>query len=297
MAVKLKKTKIYDIPTIPPEDCRPGRCNLCGADRTRQLTIHNGFPLVECRECGFVYVNPRPHAKALERFYTDYFVEGAETVPLWEKEFNDLYTEIRGVIDIRCPQKGRILDVGCSFGFFLKVMSQSGWEVHGIDSSAYAVEYARNVLHLPHIEQGPFEDSEYPEGHFDVINMSYVLEHVIDPTDFLQKLHRILKEGGLLVNRVPYSRPLIPFFKLLGRPTFEAPMHLSDFSPRTMKKFLEKTGFRENEVFISKPRRTSDLFNRIATSSLTALGRGLFKLTRGRYVFPLTGAFVTLSRK
>ncbi|MFC2156964.1 hypothetical protein ACFLT9_03930, partial [Acidobacteriota bacterium] len=59
----------------------------------------------------------------------------------------------------------------------------------------------------------------------------------------------------------------------------------------------QETGFKENEVFISKPRRTSDLFNRIATSSLTALGRGLFKLTRGRYVFPLTGAFVTLSRK
>ena len=38
---------------------------------------------------------------------------------------------------------GRILDVGCSFGFFLDAARKRGWDTVGLDIGEYAARFAR----------------------------------------------------------------------------------------------------------------------------------------------------------
>lgn len=72
---------------------------------------------------------------------------------------------------------------------------------------------------------------------------------------------------------------------------------LRDFSPKTMMMFLEKTNFNDIEIFITRPRRLPDCGSRMALSSLTFIGKALYKLTKGKFIFPWVGAFMSLARK
>ena len=297
MTAPLKVVKRYKNIPVDMDKCVNLPCDLCQSEEVKPITVSNGFHLVQCKKCGFVYINPRPSKELLRDFYTEYFLQETEHVDAWKKEFGGLYREVRKKINKACQSKGKILDIGCSFGFFLDLMKEDGWEVFGLDYSKFAVDYATNVLKLPNIRLGGIEDGHFPDDYFDAVTMFYVLEHVTDPSDTLRLIHKILKKQGLFMNRVPYTKPLIPVYKLLGEPTFEAPMHLSDFSPKTMMMFLQKTDFADIQIFVTRPRRMPDLSSRLAVSSLTFIGRALYTLTNGKCIFPWVGAFMSLARK
>lgn len=297
MGTKKENNKRYINLTLSLDQCRHLPCDLCGADMMKHITEANGFDLVRCRNCGFVYVDPRPTEEALRDFYKEYFLEGEENIEAWRHEFLPLYREVRDRINKAYGKRGKILDIGCSFGFFLDVMRRDGWDVYGLDYSRVAVDYAVRKMGLSGVYRGGIEDGFFPDETFDVVTSFYVLEHVLEPTDMLHRINRILKGGGLTVNRVPYTRPLIPFFKLLGMPSFEAPMHLNDFSPRTMPLFLQKAGFTDVRVTATRARRAEGLKMRSVMSLTAAAGRVLSYLSRGRLFFPWTGAFLSLARK
>lgn len=51
-------------------------------------------------------------------------------------------------IEKRIRERGKFLDVGCSFGFFMDVARQRGWTIADIDVSKYAADYATQRLGL-----------------------------------------------------------------------------------------------------------------------------------------------------
>jgi len=108
---------------------------------------------------------------------------------------------------------GRILDVGCGYGFFLYHMAERGWQVEGIEISAEGRHYAAE--HFPRIRVRPkaLPDPEIPDCSFDVVTLFYVLEHLADPVGVLREVRRILKPDGLLLLRWPHSTPMV---RLLG---------------------------------------------------------------------------------
>ena len=297
MAVPLKVVKRYKNIPVDIGKCVNLPCDLCHSEEVKPITVSNEFQLVQCKKCGFVFINPRPSKELLREFYTEYFLEESEHVDAWKREFGGMYHEVKDRINKASESKGKILDIGCSFGFFLEMMKDDGWEVYGLDYSKFAVDYATHTLKLPNVRLGGIEDGHFPADFFDVVTMFYVLEHVTDPSDTLRLVHKILKKQGLFVNRVPYTKPLIPVYRMLGEPTFEAPMHLSDFSPKTMTMFLQKTNYEDIQIFITKPRKMPDLGSRMAVSGLTFVGRTLYALTNGKYIFPWVGAFTSLARK
>jgi len=78
-----------------------------------------------------------------------------------------------------------------------------------------------------------------------------VLEHVTDPTSYLQEAHRILKPSGLLVIAVPNVNNLVMktvYRFVKGRPLKlfsrnDREIHLFHFSDDTLQCYLKKTGF------------------------------------------------------
>jgi 2-polyprenyl-3-methyl-5-hydroxy-6-metoxy-1,4-benzoquinol methylase len=237
------------------------RCDLCGADDCavripstlgrRQHADWNAYactnggygyhgPIVMCRQCGFVYADPRPQSNEVLDIYE------AVQDPLYveEREGRVLTFEhhLRPLERCTGPANGRrLLDVGAHTGVFVDIATRHGWDAWGIEPSKWAVEQARAQGLQMHL--GTLEEAAFPAGHFSVVTMWDVIEHVPDPFSTLQAAWRVLEPGGLLVVHTMDIDSL--FSRLLGRRwPWYMEMHLFYFSRHTLAAMLNKAGFR-----------------------------------------------------
>ena len=261
-------------------------CNQCRSSRSRLINVENGFRIVKCCDCGLVYVNPQPEEKDLIEFYQHYFPEDQGSPLRWERMMSPVFNEVHQYI-LRNYSKGRLLDVGCSYGFFLQRFDKTKWELYGVDPSGYAVTYARKKIGRT-IFTGPLIQQDFPDQFFDIITLFYVLEHVVDPLAFLTELNRLLKPEGLLVLRIPHSEPIIRFSKLfrLDIPLLYPPMHLYDFSPYTLRLILEKAGFRKISVEIGECTRMERFSQRAVLNAITRFSMVLSDITGRIFLMP-----------
>lgn len=106
------------------------------------------------------------------------------------------------------PITGQILDVGCGNGIISRAIGVLGYPVTGIDSSEKAIEAARTANNLPNVNfmvVGAGEIST-PPGKYAAIICSEVLEHLHKPGQLLLKLHKSLRDDGILIVTVPNGR-------------------------------------------------------------------------------------------
>jgi SAM-dependent methyltransferase len=184
-------------------------------------------------------------------------------------------------------KKGRLLDVGTGFGFFLVEMKKKGWDVAGVEISKKAIDYARTALGLT-IHVGPVEEIGFPSNYFDALTGFYVIEHLPNPLAFLQECHRILRPGGLLLLRYPHTTPIknfLRFFRIRNR-LYDLPAHLSDFSPKIIQHCLEKIGFEKCRHFVGGYTRPGDRGKRAASILFGNLSELVFSLSLGKVLFP-----------
>jgi len=233
-------------------------CNLCGADdytvvyhatppEARKVTSDNysaaSFHILEdqvvkCNKCGFLYINPRPKSEMIVKGYSDAV---DETYVSQSEGRLATFKEGLARIEKAYPRKGRILDVGCAAGFFVKTAKEGGWDAYGVEPSRWLAEWGNNNFGL-NLKSGTLEEAEYPNNYFDVVTLWDVLEHVPDAAATLREIRRILKPGGLVV--VNYPNIGSNLAKVFGRKWwFLLSVHLYYFTPHTIKAMLERNGY------------------------------------------------------
>lgn len=234
-------------------------CPLCDCHYYRKERLIFGYPvqrpwqLVKCKECGFIYVNPRLSERDTLKGYsgrasfsrefgaTSYIIDAEglkrqiiKKTPYFDRTWRNIVNQ--GIIG------GRLLDVGCGSGAFLKYAFAKGFDVYGQDVAQKAPIDDQD-LNFP-IFIGELSDAPWPEGYFDVIVNRAVLEHLWDPLKELLVIGRLLKPGGILACvEIPNYRSLSI---LLNRSSFfvnHPPGHLNYFTPYTLRKFAERWGF------------------------------------------------------
>jgi 2-polyprenyl-3-methyl-5-hydroxy-6-metoxy-1,4-benzoquinol methylase len=154
---------------------------------------------------------------------------------------------------------GKLLDVGTNLGMFLRLARNRGWELHGVEPSPALSEIARSAFGL-RITTGYLEHAGFEDESFDVITMTDVLEHVTTPYAFLAETHRILSRGGVLLVKVPnvkWSEFKLKLDRRLGRVTtndiFDAYEHVVHYDEKTLRRTLERVGFRVRHLDIARP--------------------------------------------
>lgn len=169
-------------------------CATAGA-KYKVLTAKE-HELYKCPACGSDFYHPFPEI--------DY---SSHTPPLSLRA----YVELTGSVDIPIKNilrlippdsRGRMLDVGCGYGFALDaVRTLANWEVKGFEPSQYGGA-GRDQLDLNIIQDFAVQNSE-PNILYDIVYCSEVVEHVTDPKAFLDLLISYLAEDGVLVLTTP----------------------------------------------------------------------------------------------
>ncbi|MCJ7784299.1 MAG: class I SAM-dependent methyltransferase [Desulfobacterales bacterium] len=261
-------------------------CPICQGSRGDPLHLEGSFQMVRCHSCRFIFLNPRPTMDSLLRFYQKYLPEESASIESWEEMMRPIFHRAANLLK-QYGRKGRLLDVGTGFGFFLVEMKKRGWEAAGVEISQKAIDYARDVLGLT-ILCGPLEKADFPDNDFDAVTAFYVIEHLSHPMAFLRECHRILKPGGLLLLRYPHTTPiktLLHFFGIKNR-LYDLPAHLSDFSPRMIQECLERIGFEKCRHLIGGYTLPGDFGKRISSILFGSFAEALFCLSGKKLLFP-----------
>lgn len=225
-------------------------CNLCGGETRDEVFCEEPFHVVRCQDCGLVYVTPRLKPEVLPHVYDEGYwtSEGPKNrgyadyrsqEPLYLKTFRKRFS----LIERYKPEPGRLLDVGCAAGFFLKVASEKGWEVDGVELSAEIAAHAREDYGFEQVHVGTLESASYEPHSFDLLTMWDVVEHVPDPAAFLAEARNHLKPDGLLI--LETQNVSSAFAERMG-PKWQHYKHLEHlyhFDPKTIRRLLDEAGF------------------------------------------------------
>lgn len=229
-------------------------CILCSAqvDSTTALAWRkDGYDIVRCPSCGFVFRAELPDEQALSRIYDEgYFRDQPDRADrhgyadyLRDASLHRSNARRRlRLLAARMPHRGQLLDVGCAGGFFVDEACRAGWEASGVDVSSAMVDWARSQLGVPVI-CGSFGYAELAPLRLDAITMWDYIEHSIDPRRDLIRAHEHLRPGGILALSTGDVGTVSA--RLAGaRWHLLTPEHHNFFfEARTLQRLLEETGF------------------------------------------------------
>ena len=177
---------------------QPLACPICSCGYSQPKAVSRAGTIFKCKSCRVVYSTK--HKNKLEN-NQDYY----KNVHL--DEYFNYYEafrkkQARVILDklkkVRCGSY--LLDIGCSFGWFLDEAETMGFNCHGIENSPLVMSYHHQKQTKQVIAKN-FNDMVCKK--FDVITLLNVLEHLEDPNQTLDLLKEKLKDDGYLVIAVP----------------------------------------------------------------------------------------------
>lgn len=202
---------------------------------------------------GFYEVVKKPTQQELKEYYSDKYYQLAKGS--YEHEYSSdecffnkakIQQYFANIIRLKptLANGGELLDVGCGEGYTLSYFLDKNWSVRGIDFSSSGIE-SKN----PHCKEFFIEGDIFQllsqeianKKKYNVIWLSNVLEHVIDPIGLLKSLREIVAEDGVLVVNVPNDFSSIQIEAINNRFInydfwVALPDHLSYFNSDSLKK-------------------------------------------------------------
>jgi SAM-dependent methyltransferase len=138
----------------------------------------------------------------------------------------------------------RLLDFGCSAGYFMRTARELGWDVHGVELNSFAVEWARDTLGMTTVKDCLLADCGYKPNEFDVVTMWDVVEHLPEPLAALQEIRPLIAAGGALVLETSHWDCLETQYLGPDNTNVEGDAHLMHFTKRSLETLLGLAGFR-----------------------------------------------------
>lgn len=222
-------------------------CNLCGRDDAEPWgRPKDGLRLVRCRDCGLIYVNPRPTPEALTAYYGQEYFDGGDYA-------QDALREAMYRMEIAhmlpwIGSRGRFLDVGCAMGKFLSVLPGT-FDKSGVEFSADAARHAREAFGLD-VRVGQLSDTGVESSFYDVVQMRGVVEHLQDPRREVRAVRAALRPAGWFVlNQTPNLGGASALFYKERHNQVKPREHLYYFTHETLGRLLAEEGFSVRHVW------------------------------------------------
>jgi SAM-dependent methyltransferase len=215
------------------------KCLICGSANLKPKWFVNGFHIVQCQDCTLAFVKENLTGEELSAWYEKVEEDYIYNDPGNVENLKYYFRKLRGILEGLVPS-GKILDVGCSGGYFLDVME--GWDRYGVEFSPTYAEIAR-AKHGNRIHTGTLLDFPSPNAFFDVITIQDAYDHFGNPREGLERCHALLKPGGLLVVKVHDISSL--YARVHGSKYYGVipPYHLLYFGKKSLRTAMERAGF------------------------------------------------------
>ena len=241
-------------------------CSICDKGKSipylqipnKFFTKPSTFFLVKCKDCNFVYLNPRITDQKIKQYYNkeyspymkkNIFFRSVQFLLFrWKKFMIELYIK-----------NGKILDVGSGENSFINYMNKFNWSADSYD------KYNKSTI-----------DDIYKckENSYDVVTLWHSIEHIHNIDQLLIKIKKILKDNGLLFIACPNINSIDSNLLKSKWVAYDAPRHLYHFSPTTLSNLLTKFNF----SIISYYRMYQDTFYNILASRNVNIFSKLFFL-------------------
>jgi 2-polyprenyl-3-methyl-5-hydroxy-6-metoxy-1,4-benzoquinol methylase len=282
-------------------------CIACGSKVTVELQnlfetrfgIEEVWDICRCADCEIEQTVPPPSSEELKDLYETYYNFGLEKGTTYtgsrEYFFSSVLYRFWLIVDGDFSfhnQKGfgRLLDLGCNEGRGLSIYQRNGFEAEGLELNEQAAAEARK--HGFNVYTDPVEKFQ-PKDYYDVVVLSNVLEHSLDPKDMLFNVARILKPSGQVwiscPNAESWQRVVFGKYWI----NWHVPFHITHFSMTTLTNILRVAGFEIQEekqaspalwfahsiiarLFAKPGRATRELRNPVLIAFLMLLVRSLF---------------------
>ncbi len=229
-------------------------CFVCGGKDFSPLkncidytVSKNTFNIVQCKNCGFKFTNPRPNGVEIGKYYeSEEYVSHSDSGKgiinfIYKKVRN--YTINKKIKLVNSFSKDQtILDIGCGTGAFLNACIENGWKIEGIEPSDGARNFAKSNYHLDLNPENKL--ASLANDSFSIITMWHVLEHVHLLNERIEELKRLLKKDGTIIIAVPNCNSYDAEYYSEFWAAFDLPRHLYHFTPDTMGKLLDKHNLR-----------------------------------------------------
>ena len=220
-------------------------CPACAClSSHRKLYSKNSCDILQCARCGLgraecgsfnahTYYTEDYFSGGRQDGYADY--RGSE--PVLRREFARTVKFIR-----RFRSSGRLLEIGCAYGFFLEEAARF-YDVAGIEIADAAVAFCRS--RGLSVINGVAEESSLTQfGMLDIIVLLDVIEHLPDPPSTLALCRKHLNPGGVIVIT---TGDFASFYARLAGPRWRLmtpPQHLWFFTPESIRGLSHSVGLK-----------------------------------------------------
>jgi SAM-dependent methyltransferase len=227
---------------------------------------NGSYRIDACTTCGAGITLPRPTPEDLARCYEETY--GYSTHDLIEPEKRQRSASLLRWSGVT---SGRVLDVGCMFGFLLDEAARRGLETYGVEPSADAAAVAAAKGHA--VIAGELDDlvARHPDVRFDAIFAQHVLEHVADPVAFLATARGLLAPGGKVLLAVPNFDARLRRLAPSAWGWYQVPVHLVHYTPRALRALVDRAGL---HVVDERTRGGDTLFLGVFAAQLFGISPG-----------------------
>lgn len=224
-------------------------CPICGSEgshRFRQSDLLCGLDGVfgqrYCSACATYFLSPRVLESHIDRYYPESYS------PFQEDRHPQLIRQLAWALRLssrrrrrveRFLEGGRILDVGCGNGFFLRTLAGGRWERHAMDTKWHGGADCPGTFY-----EGRFDRDAPPLAALDAVTLWHVFEHMYHPKKALENAAAVLRPGGFLFLAIPDLQSLEP--QLFGKywVGWDPPRHIATYSALGIENLLHGAGFR-----------------------------------------------------
>ena len=183
-------------------------CLGCRSTQTRVCAQVSGIDVYRCRICGLCFCYPSPTAESDSIGTMSTLTAESDTAnilslpPQLANRFERLADARHRFYSGKLGHSAyRMLEIGCGAAYLSEPLTRRGVTYEGIDIDPRPIEEARK-RGITGLHCGDFMDFSVAHP-YDVIAMSQVLEHIIDPVAMVDRLADAVALGGLVHVDVP----------------------------------------------------------------------------------------------
>ena len=215
-------------------------CPVCSSAKKYKIFNKEGSKFVICKSCQMVYLDPVFKDKYLFNYYSNSPDVQANAHEKEKKFYNSIYGTGLDIINKK-KKFGKLLDLGCSGGFFLDLAKKRKWKTYGIEINKKEFSIAVKKKHkVWNKELSKLNKNEK----FDVITMWDVFEHIKNPHKLLYEIKNKLNKRGLVFIQIPNSNSLAAKILREKCNVFDPIEHVNLYNTDSLKRLFSISKFK-----------------------------------------------------